>query len=158
MATENKLRQDEKHDEMESLVRVFNQDLPGNRNILAALKKIKGISWGIANAVCVKINIDRTKKLGQLSKEDISKIENFLSALEIPEYMKNRRNDPETGETTHLYSTDLELKKEFDIKKLRKIKSYRGLRHGLKLPVRGQRTRSHFRKKGKAVGVTRKKK
>jgi small subunit ribosomal protein S13 len=49
------------------------------------------------------------------------------------------------------------MKKEFDIKRLRKIKSYRGIRHASKLPVRGQRTRANFRRKGHAVGVKRKK-
>ena len=51
----------------------------------------------------------------------------------------------------------LDIKKEFDIKRLREIKSYRGIRHSAKLPSRGQRTRSHFRKKGIAMGVKRKK-
>ena len=70
--------------------------------------------------------------------------------------MKNRRSDPETGVTSHLYGSDLDMKKEFDIKRMKKIKSYKGIRHTMKLPVRGQRTRSHFRKGGKAVGVMKK--
>jgi len=49
------------------------------------------------------------------------------------------------------------MQKEFDIKRFRKMKSYRGLRHANKLPVRGQRTRSNFRAKGKTVGVRKKK-
>ena len=66
----------------------------------------------------------------------------------------NRRKDIESGETKHLIGSELELQKEFDIKRLKKIRSYRGLRHALGQPVRGQRTRSHFRaKKRKAVGV-----
>jgi small subunit ribosomal protein S13 len=43
--------------------------------------------------------------------------------------------------------------KEFDIKRMKQIKSYKGMRHSLKQPVRGQRTRSHFRTTGVAVGV-----
>jgi len=50
----------------------------------------------------------------------------------------------------------LKLRKEFDIKRLKKVKSYRGMRHAFGLPVRGQRTRSHFRK-GRSVGVQKKK-
>jgi small subunit ribosomal protein S13 len=42
-----------------------------------------------------------------------------------------------------------------DIKNLRKMKCYRGVRHSLGLPVRGQKTRSNFRK-GKTVGVRKK--
>lgn len=50
--------------------------------------------------------------------------------------------------------TGLELQTEFDIKRLKKIKSYRGIRHAANLPVRGQRTKSHFRKnKTKSMGI-----
>ena len=55
-----------------------------------------------------------------------------------------------------MLTNDLDIQKEFDIKRLKKIKSYRGLRHAQGLPVRGQRTRSHFRKKGGAVSVRKK--
>jgi len=72
--------------------------------------------------------------------------------------MKNRRSDPETGEEKHLVGTDLDMKKDFDIRRMKKIRSYRGIRHTSGLPVRGQRTRSNFRKKGQAVAVKRKKK
>jgi len=67
----------------------------------------------------------------------------------------NRRRDFDTGEDLHLIASDLKLRKEFDIKNLKEIKSYRGMRHAFGLPVRGQRTKGHFRK-GAAVGVRRK--
>jgi small subunit ribosomal protein S13 len=51
--------------------------------------------------------------------------------------------------------SELDLQKEFDIRRIKKIKSYKGVRHLLGQPVRGQRTRSHFRKKGPSVGVKR---
>lgn len=66
----------------------------------------------------------------------------------------NRRKDVESGEEKHLTGTDLDLRKDFDIKKLKKIKSYRGLRHTAGLPTRGQRTKAHFRsnrKKGSGI-------
>jgi len=77
----------------------------------------------------------------------------------LPEFLLNRRKDFETGEDAHLIGTDLDMKKEFDIRRLKKIRSYRGLRHAFKHPTRGQRTRSNFRGKGKkkAVGVKSKK-
>ena len=55
----------------------------------------------------------------------------------------------------HLSSTELQIAKENDIKLLKKIKCYKGIRHIYSLPVRGQSTRSNFRKnKGKAkLGV-----
>lgn len=51
------------------------------------------------------------------------------------------------------------MKREFDIRRLKKIRSYRGLRHATGQPTRGQRTKSHFRAHGKkkAVGVQKKK-
>ena len=53
----------------------------------------------------------------------------------------------------------LELQKEFDIKRLKKIKSYRGLRHSTGQPVRGQRTKSHFRtNRRKSSGINKKEK
>ena len=59
------------------------------------------------------------------------------------------------GKNLHLTGADLTLSKEVDIKRLKRIKSYRGLRHAIGQPVRGQRTRSHFRT-GVSVGVQRK--
>jgi small subunit ribosomal protein S13 len=71
--------------------------------------------------------------------------------------MRNRPADPETGESGHFLGTDLEMKRDFDIKRLKEMKAYRGARHAAKQPVRGQRTRSHFRKKSMAAGMKKKK-
>ena len=76
---------------------------------------------------------------------------------DIPDYMKNRRLDRETGKTAHLYGTDLDIARDFDIKRLKKIKAYKGIRHAAGQPVRGQRTKSHFRK-NKIVAIGGKKK
>ena len=152
---EEKKRPQEK--DYESLVRISGYDLLGSKNIFVGLTRIKGISWTISKIICKKLDIPKTKKVSELSKEEIKKIEDFLKSPKIPKFMKNRASDPETGEESHLYGADLDMKKEFDIKRLRKIRSYKGVRHSLNLPVRGQRTRSNFRSKGKAVGVKRKK-
>jgi len=141
----------------EVLVRIMGHDIPGSKNIYTGLTRIKGISWAISNAVCKKLGIPHSKKIQELAKDDIKKIENFLSNLDVYDYMKNRRLDIGTNETSHFYGHDLDMKKEFDIKRLKKIKSYKGIRHSLGQPVRGQRTRSHFRSKGRAaVGVKKK--
>jgi small subunit ribosomal protein S13 len=150
-------RKPEAKEEHEVLIRILGFDIPGSRNIFAGLTRIKGISWALANAVCIKLGIKRGKKVSELSKDEIKNIEKFLHELPVCDYLKNRRSDRESGETTHFYGSDLDMKREFDIKRLREIKSYRGVRHALKLPVRGQRTRSHFRTKGRAMGIKRKK-
>lgn len=148
----------QKQEETEVLVRILGYDIPGSKALYAGLTRIKGVSWGISNALCLRLGLDKNTKISTLSKADISKIESSLKNLDIPIFMKNRRLDPETGESVHLYGTDLTMKSDFDIKRMRKIRSYKGIRHASKLPVRGQRTRSHFRTKGRqAVGVRRKK-
>ena len=154
---EEKKVQKKHEQEPETLIRILTYDIPGSKNIYSALTKIKGVSWSIANAICVKLNLERTRRLSDFSKDEIKKIEDFIKHLDVFDFMKNRRLDRETGESKHYHGTDLELKKDFDIKRMKKIKSYKGVRHLLKLPVRGQKTRSHFRKSGKAMGVTKKK-
>jgi len=141
----------------EKLIRILSKDIEGKLNIYVGLTKIKGISWGFSNAICKALNLDKRKKIGSLSKEEIDKINNFVKNPNIPLYLLNRKKDVETGKDKHLTGTDLDLQKEFDIGRLRKIKSYRGLRHSVGLPVRGQRTKSHFRKnKKKGVGIKKK--
>ena len=138
-----------------SIVRIMQTDIPGNKKILTGLTYIKGISWAVGNAICKKMNLNIDKRVSELSKEDISEIESFLRNLELPVFLQNRRKDFETGKDIHLITNELDMKKEFDIRRLKKIRSYRGLRHAFGHPTRGQRTRSHFRGKGKkkAVGV-----
>lgn|SRR3989338_201735 len=143
--------------EEDIIVRIMGYDIPGSKNIYTGLTRIKGVSWSISNAVCYKLKFDKSKKISDLTKDEIKNIEDFMEKFEISDFLKNRRADHETGETSHYLGSDLDMKKEFDIKRLIKMKSYRGLRHSLKQPVRGQRTRSHFRKKGRAVGIKRKK-
>ena len=151
------MAEEEKHviQEGETLIRILGQDIPGSRMIYPGLTRVKGVSWVISNIVCNKLDIDKRARISELSKDDLAKIENFLKKLDAPDFVKNRRKDLETGETTHLLGVDLDMKKEFDIKRMKQIKSYKGIRHSFKLPVRGQRTRSNFRKSGIAMGVKR---
>ena len=70
--------------------------------------------------------------------------------------MLNRQHSYDSGEDMHILTTDLRFRNDFDIKRLQKIKAYKGMRHAAGLPVRGQRTKAHFRK-GRAVGVSKQK-
>ncbi|MFH1917587.1 MAG: 30S ribosomal protein S13 [Nanoarchaeota archaeon] len=141
----------------ERIIRIVSKDIEGGMKIYAGLTKIKGISWGLANAVCKILKIDKNKKVGSLTSDEITKITGFIKDPQIPSYMLNRGQDFESGENKHLVESDLELRKEFDIKRLKKIKSYRGFRHMSGLPMRGQRTRSHFRRnKSKGAGIKKK--
>ena len=148
---EKKKQQTEEINEI--LVRIAGQDIPGSKNIYVGLTKIKGVSWSISNAVCRNLELNINKKISELGKEGIAKIEKELENLNAPSFLKNRKADFDSGKDLHLLGVKLDMRKEFDIKKLRQIKSYKGIRHSLKLPVRGQKTRSHFRKTGIVVGV-----
>lgn len=144
--------------EPESLIRILDYDIPGSKNLYVGLTKIKGISWAISNIACNILKIPKEKKIKDLSKDEIVRIVNFFNDPNFPDFFKNRRFDLETGKNKHFLGSDLDMKKEFDIKRLIKIRSYKGIRHASKLPVRGQRTRSHFRTKSQASGIKKKKK
>lgn len=143
------------------LVRVANTDLNGSKAIMYGLTGIKGVSIMLSNAILSVSTISKDKKTGTLDEKDVAELNEILSDLskyKIPEWMFNRRKDYETGEDKHLISSNLTFTHENDLKRLKKVKSNRGLRHAWKLPVRGQRTKSNFRRsKGKVTGVKRKK-
>jgi len=142
----------------ERMIRLLSTDIEGGVKIYPGLTKIKGVSWSFSNAICKSLKIDKNRKIGTLSDVEIKKISEFVKNPKLPSFVLNRRFDFETGEDRHLTGADLELRKDFDIKRLKKIKSYRGLRHMINLPVRGQRTRGNFRKnRAKRVGIKRKK-
>ena len=152
-----KRQESTKHEER--VVRILSRDIEWKMTVYSGLAKIKGISLTFSNAICKKLKIDKKRKIGSLKEDEIKKIENFAKNPALPKYLLNRRNDFNTGEDNNLVGSDLELTKEFDIKRLKKIKSYRGLRHSINLPLRGQRTKSHFRKnRRKGSGIKKKKK
>lgn len=143
---------EEKHEDR--LVRILSKDIEGRSKVYVGLTKIKGISWSMSNAICQILKIDKNKKIGSLTNEEIKNITEFMKNPSLPNYLFNRKKDFETGENKHLVGANLELQNEFDIKRLKKIRSYKGYRHAMGLPVRGQRTKSHFRKnRGKSTGI-----
>jgi len=154
---EQKIDQEKKYSE--KVVRILSEDIEGGMKVYAGLTKIKGVSWSLSNALCKILKIDKTRKIGSLTEAEIKSISEFIKNPKIPKYLLNRRADFETGEDKHLIGSTLDLTKEFDIKRLKKIKSYRGFRHASGLPLRGQRTRSNFRpNRRKGAGIRKKKK
>ena len=141
----------------ERMIRLISRDIEGRVKIYAGLTKIKGVSWALSNAICKILKIDKNRKMGSLNDEELKKITEFVKNPKAPKHLLNRRNDFETGEDKHLVGSDLELRKDFDLKRLKKIKSYRGYRHLLGLPSRGQKTKSNFRKnRKKGTGIKKK--
>ncbi|BFH72475.1 30S ribosomal protein S13 [Sulfurisphaera javensis] len=141
------------------IVRLFGQDVDGTMKVPYALAMVKGIGYNTARAIIFKLGLDKDRRLGELSDEDIKKIENYLTEKKIPDvpyWMYNRRKDYENGIDLHLVTSDLIFYVRNDIEREKKIKSWRGVRHSLGLKVRGQRTRTTGRT-GTTVGVRRSK-
>ena len=152
---------EEKKEDFKHIVRIANTDLDGNKAILDSLRKIKGVSFMFANMACSIGGIEKRKKTGYLLDSEISKLDEIIKnpkKFNTPAYMLNRRKDYDTGEDMHILTTDIKFVRDSDIKRMAKTKSYKAIRHSWGLPVRGQRTRSNFRKnKGRVTGVKRKK-
>jgi len=141
-----------------AVVRLLNTDLDGKKSVVRALRGIKGIGFAMANAVVKAAGFDPKRKLETFSEEELKKLEDVIrnpGAYGIPSFLLNRRKDPFSGKDMHLTGTDLVVTERFDIQRQIDLGTYRGWRHMLGQPVRGQSTRSHFRH-GRTVGVVRK--
>ena len=97
------------------------------------------------------------EKIGDLTDSQIEKIQETINNVSknAPGWMLNHRKDYETGTDIHLISSDIDMRIRDEINIMKKIRSYRGIRHERGLTVRGQRTRANNRK-GLALGVSKK--
>ena len=122
------------------MVRLLGAVLPDDKRIEYALTLLYGVGWSISGKILDQVKVDKHKRVKDLTEDELKKI------IEVIE--KN-------------YKIEGDLREQLtgDIKRLREITSYRGLRHSRNLPVRGQRPRSNARtKRGKrkTVGALRK--
>lgn len=120
------------------MARILGVDLPRNKAIGIALRSLYGVGPYIAQSVLSKSNVPLTKKSNELNEEEIQAIRSALDS----------------------YTVEGDLRKEvgLNIKRLKDIGCYRGIRHRKGLPVRGQRTHTNARtRKGKAVAIAGKK-
>lgn len=139
------------------IVRLSNTDVNGEKNIVYGLKSIKGIGVHMATLIADEVGIDRYMKIGDLKDSQIEKIQEIIDKVskDAPSWMLNHRKDLETGEDIHLIGSDIDMRLRDEINILKKIRSYRGIRHERGLRVRGQRTRANNRR-GLALGVSKK--
>ena len=122
--------------------------------------QIRGIGRRFAQAIVMIAKIDPNLRIGAITEKDLNKIEEIILdpiTYGIPTWMVNRKNDLVTGENLHIIGNRLELSVRRDIDRMKRIRSYKGVRHHRGLKVRGQRTKSTGRH-GLVVGVIRKKK
>ncbi len=139
-------------------LRVAGIIVDGNLDVERAMWNIKGIGPRISKSIIQILNIDKKTRIGSLDDKEIEGIEKAIEDInkKVPVWMLNRQRDPYTGENIQLTGSDLDMALREDINTQKGLKSYRGIRHSTGLPVRGQRTRTSFRK-GATMGVSRKK-
>jgi len=145
-------------EEFRHILRITDTDVDGTLKAPYALKRIKGISLSLANAILRKAGVDPNLRVGFLTEANVEKIEEIIeepARYGIPTWLLNRRKDTETGKDGHVLSADLVLRTKMDIDQMKEIKSWRGYRHAYGLKVRGQRTKTTGRS-GKALGVKKK--
>jgi len=147
--------------EIRGIVRIAGKDMKGEVELDRALGMVKGVGERLGlvmnEAVLRELKLPEGVYVGELSEEQIDKIEHMLSnpvKFGVPLWMINRRRDVETGEDKHLIGTDLTFAVRQDIDREKNMNSWIGYRHNYGQKVRGQHTRTTGRK-GMSVGVLR---
>jgi len=140
------------------IIRIANSDVSGEERLAYALTSIRGIGPRISNAIVQKLKLNPNKLAGKLDDKNVVDIENAIMNLNdyVPDWLLNRQKDYDTGEDVHPVSVELKMTHDEDLNRMKKVKSYKGIRHASGHKVRGQRTYSNGRK-GLALGVSRKK-
>lgn len=155
--TQKEIIQEKKQDILE-IVRLLSTDLDGKMKIKNSLRKIGGISFTTSKLFCQRAEVDPEKVTGILDEKEIKRLEDVIrdpGKYDISDYLMNFRKNPYNGKNEHFTGAELQIQTRKIIGDMRKLGSYVGRRHRLGLPVRGQRTKSSFRK-SKSVGVSKK--
>lgn len=117
------------------MARIAGTEIPDNKKVKISLTYIFGIGRALALEVVEKAGVDGDAKIQDLPPDDLAKIRNVI-------------------ETQYQVEGELKQIVKRNIKRLKDIGCYRGIRHKLGLPVRGQRTRHNARtRKGKSLPV-----
>ena len=141
-------------DDLRYFVRIGQTDLDGTKSIERALTEMDGIGRRTARLIADEAGVDRRELLGTQDEETIDEIVSLVEDYEelVPDWLVNRQRDFFSGESVHIVGNDLELTRQQDINRMKKINSYKGVRHKRGQKVRGQRTRSTGRSEG-TIGV-----
>ena len=107
------------------MARVGGINIPDNKHVDVSLTHVYGIGRKTAQDICDKLKIKYSKKVSELSEEQLDKIRDGLKNFQI--------------------EGDLRREINFNIKRLMDLGCYRGIRHRKGLPLRGQRTKTNAR-------------
>ncbi|MBI3405632.1 MAG: 30S ribosomal protein S13 [Acidobacteria bacterium] len=117
------------------MARIAGVDLPPQKRLWVGLTSIYGVGLERAKTVCGKANVDATKKIKDLTEDEVNRLRTVLEAEGRIE-------------------GDLRKEIQMNIRRLIEIQCYRGIRHRRNLPVRGQRTHTNARtRKGPRKGA-----
>ncbi|MEK9177189.1 MAG: 30S ribosomal protein S13 [Patescibacteria group bacterium] len=106
-------------------MRIAGVTLPDQKHIAFALTAIYGIGRSRARSILTKANVELTKRAKDLTPDEESRVRGIVETFEIEGALRR-----EIGG---------------NVKRLKDIKAYRGLRHAKGLPARGQRTKTNSR-------------
>lgn len=106
--------------------RLMGVDIPNDKQIQYSLTYLFGVGFYSAREVCEKLGIDPTRMASDVNEDEIGRIAALL-------------------ERDYTVEGPLRRQTAQNISRLREIKSYRGMRHRVGLPVRGQRTKTNSR-------------
>tara|TARA_Y100001970_G_scaffold234407_1_gene292734 strand:+ start:930 stop:1313 length:384 start_codon:yes stop_codon:yes gene_type:complete len=121
------------------MARIAGVNIPQNKLVHIGLTYIYGIGDKFSKEICRSLEIPSSKRVNELTDEQILKIREFI-------------------DQKYTVEGDLRRENSLSIKRLIDLATYRGSRHRKKLPVRGQRTRCNSRtRKGKAIAIAGKK-
>ena len=121
------------------MARIAGGDIPREKRVEISLTYIYGIGRTLSNKILKKVNINPDTRVKDLTDEQVNEIRKEI--------------------TNYTVEGDLRREVALDIKRLKEIGCYRGLRHRRNLPVRGQRTKTNARtRKGPKKVVSRSKK
>ncbi|MDQ7009691.1 MAG: 30S ribosomal protein S13 [Candidatus Gracilibacteria bacterium] len=121
------------------MARIAGVNLPKGKHVEIALTYIYGIGKTSSQSILDKLTIERNLKIETISEDDLDKIR-----AEVKEY---------------IVEGDLRRLINGNIKRLKEIRCYRGVRHQKRLPVRGQSTKTNAKtRKGKSTAIAGKKK
>jgi len=114
------------------MARIVGVDIPRDKKVAFSLCYIHGIGMSTALEICKIAKIDTSKRVQELSEKQISSIREVISSLELN------------------VEGELRSFNAMNIKRLKDVGAYRGLRHRRGLPANGQRTKTNARtRKGK---------
>lgn len=144
-------------DDFKYIIRLSNYDVDGHKSIVNGLTSVKGVGRHLSIIIAELSEIPREEKVGNLTDQQVEHLQDIIDNIQenVPAWLLNHRKDYETGKDLHLIGTEIETNLRDEINRMKKIRCYRGIRHELGLPVRGQRTRANNRT-GLTLGVSKK--